>query len=228
MKGFSRTLKNAVYMGCKSGLWGIVVCLVNSGFFCVMSLSTGFDFSWFYASGILFLIYGVMLMLFDGALFTTSGLSMQLSMGCTRKHAVYGNAVMDLVHSAILCAGVLMAGAVFGGMGKGSVIGSVLEGQGAGGVPDRLIAYGSLFLMAAGLGACMGILVDKLGKWAYNITIIVCSGASGLCMSLAMSGNIKISFDFLQSPILPVIALIVFSGGYLFLQKYVSRLDIRL
>lgn len=215
MKGFHRAVKDAVYMGCKTGFFGILVCMVMSGWFRLMELGANIDFSGMYANGNLFIIYGVTLILFQGALYTTNGLKTQLSMGCTRRHAVYGNAVMSLVLSAILIAGIL-------------VIGLIQRVNESGTPAGNLIRNASLLFIGSGIGAIMGVVVDRFGKWAYNIAIIICCVGIGVYTSLTVSGDVKISLEFLQSPVLTVIAVMIFLGGYFILGKYVSKLDVKL
>lgn len=216
MKGFGRTVKDAVYSGCKAGITGIVISLMLMGFFWLLgSGSDGrVDFTTSLMNGNIFIFYGIMITLFDSLLSINGEISLRLTMGCTRKAVVPGNMMGKLIFAFLMC----MSGLVCRWIWDGSI------GSNIG--MDAMV-YASLFLCGAGIGAGMGVLTGMFGKKIYNIAVIVNCIASGVFTSMMVTSDSTISFDFLRTPLLPVIAVLVFLGGYGAMWKYVSRLDVR-
>lgn len=216
MKGFGRTVKDALYSGYRNGITGIVISLMLMGLFWLLGCGSDgkVDFTTSLMKGNIFIFYGIMMTLFNSLLSINGEISLRISMGCTRKAVVPGNMMGNLIFAFFMCVSCLVCRWI----GDGSL------GRNTG---MDVMVYASLFLCGGGIGAGMSVLADMFGKKIYNIALIVNCIASGVFTSIMFTLDSTISFDFLRTPLLPVIAVLIFLGGYGAMWKYVSRLDVR-
>ena len=99
MKGFGRTVKDALYSGYRNGITGIVISLMLMGLFWLLGCGSDgkVDFTTSLMKGNIFIFYGIMMALFNSLLSINGEISLRISMGCTRKAVVPGNMMGNLI-----------------------------------------------------------------------------------------------------------------------------------
>lgn len=219
MNGFSRTAKNAAYVGCKNAIFGAGVGIALALWF--LLLDTGEVGAVLGRIPQQMLAYGLFLMAINGAFYTVITLPTELSMGCTRKHAAYGNALMNIILITVLMAAVAICKVVI------PTAHSANLGQ------DMMMYFACSFA-ASGLGSLLAILVGKFGKVAYIIMVSVIAFGFGGFVTFAslMEGNenggFGLNFSWIHSPLVLLGAVAFFVVGHLVLKKYISRIDVKL
>lgn len=219
MKGFSRTVKNAAYVGCKNGIYGAGVGIALALWFLVLNMGEVGEILGRIPQQMM--AYGLFLMAINGAFYTVITLPTELSMGCTRKHAAYGNALMNLILIAVLMVAVVICKFVI------PTAHSAHLGQ-------DMMLYIACSFAASGFGSLLAILVGKFGKVAYIILVsIIAFGFGGFVTVTSMmegneNGGFGLNFSWLHSPFVLLGAIAFFVVGHLVLKKYISKLDVKL
>ena len=110
MKGFGRTVKDALYSGYRNGITGIVISLILMGFFWLLGCGSDgkVDFTTSLMKGNIFIFYGIMMTLFNSLLSINGEISLMISMGCTRKAVVPGNMMGNLIFAFFMCVSCLI------------------------------------------------------------------------------------------------------------------------
>lgn len=218
MKGFDRSVKEAVYTGCKMALTAVGIGALLIVWFYIIgmydrSLNALFArLPWF------IVMYGALMLLVNNSFYAAVNIKYQLGMGCTRKHAGYGFSLMNLVYTVVTAgaAGLIM---LFTQNGD-------LQYQ----LTDMCPVI-SVFLAIGGISALGGILVDKYGRIAYMTgMILICGVAGGLVgfINVFFEGDFGKTLSVFRSPVTLLVAAVIFLLGQFVFNCYNRKAEVRL
>lgn len=220
MKGFSRSVKDALYTGCKSAAMSVGVGFLLGIWFMIIGVQEMDLNTLFSRTPGQIIMFAVLMTLLNSVMYPIMAFKTQLSMGCTRKNAAYGNMLANLISTCAVLAAV--------GIMVAFSTADMSENKAA-----LIILYGSILLMASGAGSLFSIPIEKFGKKAYYVLMIpLCGISGGIGAMVSMRGSVGRMTEFFNSvqnmSLVLLGAALLFLAGHFVLSKYIEKLDLKL